>query len=229
MSAPDDPATDAPFVDLVARKDAILAALLPDVPFDGWTKAALVAAAGRAGVDDQQLHDLFPRGPRDAVAWFSQWADRQAMDAMAAPSQGGMRVPQRIEAGILARLAALTPHREAVRRAASLLALPINAPLAVKLLYDTVDALWYAAGDTSTDFNFYTKRGLLAGVYGSTLLYWLDDRSVDQAETKAFLERRLADVARIPKLRARVERRVDRFPNPLRFLRGLRRARGRMI
>jgi ubiquinone biosynthesis protein COQ9 len=217
---PQDDATAAE----VAEKEAIVLALLPDVPFDGWTGRGLAAAARQAGVPAERLHDLFPRGPRDAVAWFSHWADRQAMAALAERHLDNVRVPKRIEAGILARLDCLAPHREAVRRGAALLALPGNAPLALKLLYDTVDSLWYAAGDTATDFNFYTKRGLLAGIYASTMLFWLDDRSIDGAETKAFVERRLADVARIPKLRARVGRTIDRLPNPFRFLRHVRRA-----
>jgi ubiquinone biosynthesis protein COQ9 len=91
-----------------------------------------------------------------------------------------------------------------VRRALALLSLPFNAPLALKLLYNTVDALWYAAGDTSTDFNFYTKRATLAGVYSSTLLYWLNDRTPGSEATWAFLDRRIEDVMKIEKLKSQV-------------------------
>ena len=80
--------------------------------------------------------------------------------------------------------------------------LPFNAGLALKLLYRTVDAMWYAAGDTSTDFNFYTKRATLAGVYSSTLLYWLNDRSPGSEATWGFLDRRIDDVMKIEKLKA---------------------------
>jgi ubiquinone biosynthesis protein COQ9 len=106
----------------------------------------------------------------------------------------------------MTRLDILLPHREAVRRSLSLLASPINLPLGAKLLYDTVDTLWRAAGDRSTDFNFYTKRGLLAGVYAATTFYWLDDRTEDAEATAAFLDRRLAEVLAIPRLRAGIER-----------------------
>jgi ubiquinone biosynthesis protein COQ9 len=92
-----------------------------------------------------------------------------------------------------------------VRRALALLSLPFNAGLALKLLYKTVDAMWYAAGDTSTDFNFYTKRATLAGVYSSTLLYWLADRSPGSEATWDFLDRRIDDVMKIEKLKSRVK------------------------
>ncbi|HEY3919399.1 MAG TPA: COQ9 family protein [Stellaceae bacterium] len=200
-----------------ARKDAVLLAILPNVPFDGWTRVAMRAAAAQAGIDPTELPLLFPRGPRDVAAWFSAWADRQTVGALRRRRIGTLKIRERIAAGVSARLAILLPHREAVRRSLSLFASPINLPLGAKLLYDTVDTLWHAAGDRSTDFNFYTKRGLLAGVYAATTLYWLDDRSEGTAATAAFLDRRLAEVLAIPKLRDSVER-----LNPLRMLRAAR-------
>jgi ubiquinone biosynthesis protein COQ9 len=105
-----------------------------------------------------------------------------------------------------------------MRRALSFLALPQHAALGARLLYRTVDTIWYAVGDRSTDFNFYTKRALLAAVYGATLLYWLDDRSDGFADSWGFLERRLDNVMGIPKLSARLRMAVRALPNPLRLL-----------
>jgi ubiquinone biosynthesis protein COQ9 len=105
-------------------------------------------------------------------------------------------------------------HREAVRRALGLLALPHNAPVAATTLWRTVDAIWYAAGDTATDFNYYTKRGLLAGVYSATVLYWLEDRSEGLADTWTFLDRRIGDVMRVPQALGAIRDRLAAFPNP---------------
>ncbi len=209
-------------MDEAARKDALLAALMPDVAFDGWTWEAMRAAARRIDMAEDELLALFPDGPRGLVEWFSHWADRLTLETMASRPLDGMKLGARIAQGVETRLTLLAPHREAVRRGLGLLALPQNAALGVRLLYDTVDALWYAAGDTATDFSFYSKRGILAGVYAATTLYWLDDRSPDGAATQAFLERRLAEVAALPRLRARVERVFDVLPNPLRLLRQMR-------
>jgi ubiquinone biosynthesis protein COQ9 len=204
--------------DLRSRKDALLLALLPNVPFDGWTRAGMRAAAARAGIDIGDLPLLFPGGPRDVAAWFSAWADRQTAEALKGRRIGTMKIRERIATGVLTRLEILLPHREAVRRSLSLFASPLNLPLGARLLYDTVDTLWHAAGDRSTDFSFYTKRGLLAGVYAATTLYWLDDRAEGAAATVAFLDRRLAEVLAIPKLRQRVDR-----LNPIAILRSARR------
>ena len=115
-----------------------------------------------------------------------------------------LKVRDRIKQAVRIRLERHAGEREAVRRALALLSLPFNAPLALKLLYNTVDALWYAAGDTSTDFNFYTKRATLAGVYSSTLLYWLNDRTPGSEATWAFLDRRIDDVMKIEKLKSQL-------------------------
>jgi ubiquinone biosynthesis protein COQ9 len=128
-------------------------------------------------------------------------------------------VRDRVKTAVLTRLELAAPYREAVRRALALEALPQHAPRALKQLYRTVDAIWYAAGDTATDFNFYSKRMLLAGVYAATLLHWLDDRSENFAGTSAFLDRRLVDVMRIQQAKGKLGKLVEKLPNPFRHLR----------
>lgn len=200
------------------RKDALLEALLPDVAFDGWSIAAQRSGARALGWSDAEAQALFPGGSAELVAWFSDWADRRMLAAIAPLALDEMKVRDRVAVAVRARLEVLAPHREPVRRGLAMLALPYNAPLGIRLLYNTVDAIWYAAGDTSTDWNFYSKRGLLAGVLAATTLYWLEDRSPGSADTHAFLERRLSDVMAIPRITARLRAAADRLPNPLRFL-----------
>ena len=203
-------------------KDGLLMAMLPDVAFDGWSLLTLHSAARRLGMPEAEAEALFPRGAVDMVAQFSDWADRRML-ATAAEGLERMRVRDRIATLVRARFDVLEPYREAVRRGLSVLALPQNAALGMRLLYHTVDSAWYAAGDTATDWNFYTKRALLAGVVATTTLYWIEDRSPGSADTQAFLDRRLNDAMRIPKVTARLREVADRLPNPLRFFQMARR------
>jgi ubiquinone biosynthesis protein COQ9 len=205
-----------------SQQDALIDAMLPDVPFDGWSRAALRAAARRIGVPAAEALALFPNAPADFAACFSRWADRRMLDRLDTLALDQLRVPERVALAINTRIEIVEPWREAVRRALVVLALPQRAPLAFRLLYETVDGIWYAAGDSATDFSFYTKRATLAGIYGATLLYWLEDRSPGFADTRAFLDRRLADAARIGAARHRIEAAADRLPNPFRLLRPLR-------
>jgi len=212
----------APATDDRLRRDALVVAALTHVPFDGWTITALKAAARDLDMDAGEALSLFPEGAPAMVEAFSDWADRAMLEAMLALPLDAMRVRDRVTAGVEARLRALAPHREAARSAMGFLALPLHAPLAARLVYRTVDAIWYAAGDTATDFNFYTKRGLLAGVYGATVLYWMTDRSPDHGDTWSFLSRRIDDAMRLPRLGAGLGTRLGailrHLPDPRRFL-----------
>jgi ubiquinone biosynthesis protein COQ9 len=201
------------------QRAALIAAMLPNVAFDGWSRPTLRAAARRVGMPADEALALFPNGAAELVACFSRWADVRMLDRFEAMVPEPLRISESIALAIATRLEIIAPWREAVRRALLVLALPRHAPLGLRLLYETVDAIWYAAGERATDFSFYTKRVTLAAIYAATLLYWLEDSSPDFSDTHAFLERRLSEVAAIGKARQRFEMALERLPNPLRLLR----------
>jgi ubiquinone biosynthesis protein COQ9 len=197
-------------------RERIIEAALPHVPFDGWTQRAMRRGAEAIGYDDATARRAFPYGAADMVREYSRMLDRRTAEALAGQGLDRLRVRERVAAGVTTRLELMAPHREAVRRALSVLALPLNAPLGMRCLYDTVDLIWRAAGDTATDWNFYTKRTLLAGVYSSTVLYWLDDKSEDYADTRAFLDRRIEDAMRLPRTLSSLVRFPACFSRPVR-------------
>jgi ubiquinone biosynthesis protein COQ9 len=203
------------------ERERLIAAMLPDVAFDGWSRAALRHAARRAGIPAEEALALFPRGAPEMVAEFGRWADREMLERLMAAAQP-TSLSARIALALRLRFELLWPWREAVRHALAALALPHNAPLGLRLLYETVDAMWRGVGDGATDFSFYTKRATLAAIVAAATLYWLDDRSPDFADTLAFIDRRLADLHRLGSLRERLAAAVDHLPNPARILRPLR-------
>ena len=198
--------------------ERLIAAMLPDVAFDGWTRHALRNAARRAEIPVGEAMALFPRGAPDLIAAFSRWADRRMLERLDAAAVEPS-LSRRIALALRLRFEVLAPWREAVRRGLAVLAMPQNAALGLRLLYDTVDAVWHGVGDHATDFSFYTKRATLAGIYAAAMLYWLDDRSPDFADTQAFIERRLVDLHRLTGLRERLASAAANLPNPLRVLR----------
>ncbi len=208
--------------DLDDNRDALVLAALRHVPFDGWSRRAMRHAARDVGLDPALADRAFPYGAADMVAAFSRLADRRMIAALEGRDVAAMKVRQRIGAGVRTRLEAWAPHREAVRRSLAVLAMPQNTGTALRCLYDTVDAIWVAAGDSATDWNFYSKRALLAGVYSATALYWLDDRSEDAADSWAFLDRRIDDVMRIPKFGARLKNVRNSIFCPVRICRNVR-------
>jgi ubiquinone biosynthesis protein COQ9 len=177
------------------ERDTAIEAMLPHVPFDGWTKKALAMGLADAGMPADEVDLLFPLGTADMVATFCDWADRRMEDAAASLNEP--RLSRRVKAVMALRFVQNAPYKEAIRRAIGVLALPGNGRTALGCTARTVDAIWYAAGDRSADFSWYTKRAILTAVYGSSVLFWLRDTSADDADTMAFLDRRLAGVARI--------------------------------
>src|SRR5262249_40534678 len=154
----------------------LLAAALGDVPFDGWG-GALKRAVVDAGWDASMAARAFPGGVADLIAFHSAEADRRMREALEARDLSRLKIRERIALAVRRRAEAEARHREAIRRALAFHSLPGQGGRALKNLYATVDAMWRGIGDRSTDFNFYSKRALLAGVYTSTLLIWLNDRS----------------------------------------------------
>ena len=201
----------------------LLRAALEEVPFSGYSETTLKAAGNKTGLAVAVVRLHFPRGPESLVEAFAELCDEQMKECMANATVP--RVRDRVALAVRSRLEAMTPYREAARRAAAFLALPQNTLLAARLLFGTVDAMWRAAGDQSSDFNYYTKRGLLAGVYSATLLYWLSDSSEGHARTWAFLDARIEDVMKIQKMRGSFENALRKFPNPLVALAAIRNPR----
>jgi ubiquinone biosynthesis protein COQ9 len=189
--------------------------------FDGWTRQAVDSAAGQLGVDPVQARLAMPKAPTGIIDVYIQEVDR-GLEAWFTPKRlSGMKIREKIRSLIWHRLEIMGPAREAVRRALAILSMPQNLPLGFRISWRSTDLMWRIAGDTSTDFNHYTKRVTLGAVYGSTLLVWLDDQSEGWSETAAFLDRRIDDVMRFEKFKADWRGSSDR-PSLSRFLGRLR-------
>ena len=214
-NAPATPA-DLPLAELRPR---LVAAMLPDVPFDGWTALARDAAADAQGVD----RDIAAMALPDAAAMVDAYIAHA--DTLMVASMGdvsGLKVRDRIRLALRSRLEAASADREAVRRALAVLAQPQHAGLAARSLWRTADTMWRAAGDTATDFNHYSKRAILGAVYSASLLYWLDDDSDDHEATWAFIDRRIDSIMNFEKTKASAKKAMAWVPNPARFLGRLR-------
>lgn len=206
--------------------DEVRARLAPSIAanaaFDGWGDAARDLAAELEGIDPDVARLAFADG---AVAMIDAWFEHiDAEMARALPPEGlaAMKIRQRITALVEARLAVLAPEREALRRARAVLALPNNVARAAKLGWRSVDRMWRLAGDTATDYNHYTKRAMLLAVYTATTTVFLDDDSEGQADTRAFLSRRIDGIMRFEKAKAQFTRRTQHRPSLSRFIGRLR-------
>jgi ubiquinone biosynthesis protein COQ9 len=190
--------------------------------FDGWTRQAVDSAAQQLGIDPVQARLAMPKSQSAIIDLYIQEVDR-GLEAYFTPERlSQLKIREKIRALVWRRLEIMAPAREAVRRALAILAMPPNLPLALRISWRTADRMWRIAGDTSTDFNHYTKRMTLGAVYGSTLLVWLDDQSEAWTTTADFLDRRIDDVMKIEKVKAQWRGSADQQLSLSRFLGRLR-------
>ena len=185
-------------------REELIATILPHVEFDGWSAEAFEQALSETGLAPDLASGAAPRGAVDLAAAFHRAGDRAMVDALKGADFGAMKIREKIAYAVRWRIEHIAPYREQVRASMSLFASPNRMKEGSALLWDTVDLIWQAAGDTAEDANYYTKRAILSGVYSATLLYWLSDNSEDFEESWAFLDRRIENVMQFEKAKAAI-------------------------
>lgn len=196
--------TDMADLTLDELRLALAPAIADAAAFDGWGEAGIASAASARGVDPHVAALAFPGGAMDAIAAWIASVDAAMAEAHTAESLAQFPVRERIRRLVVFRLEAIRHKEEALRRAMAIMALPQNAGRSLRLGWHSADAMWRLAGDSTTDYNHYTKRAILAGVYAATLAVFVGDESEGKAETLAFLDRRLEGIIRFEKAKAQL-------------------------
>ena len=183
-------------------KQKLVDQAIKNVIFEGWSWKAIISSARSLDIEEDSLNKFLPNGPRDLVREFVSNLDSQMLARINKLKLGKMPIRMRIYTAVKIRIELYEHYREQVRGLLSYLSFPGNITFGTRLTVKTVSTIWYGVGDVSTDFSYYTKRGLLTAIYSATLLYWLSDNSKDSEDTWSFLERRIEDVMKIPKVKA---------------------------
>ena len=206
--------------------DELRLALAPEIAraavFDGWSDAALRQAADLTGVDPAVARLAFPDGAMDMISAWIDCTDAKMRAAFGDGALAQLKIRERIRALLQFRLDAVAGHEEALRRALAIQAMPHNLARTLRTGWHSADLMWRLAGDTATDYNHYTKRAILGAVYAATITVFLDDDSEGQANTRAFLARRIEGIMRFEKAKAQFLARTEHRPSLSRFIGRLR-------
>lgn len=195
--------TDIADLTLDELRLALAPALADAAIFDGWSDAAVASAAEQMGADPDVARLAFPGGAMDMICAWIEAVDLRMAAELPAEKLAGMPIRERIRSLVQSRLDAIDGQEEALKRATAIMAMPQNVAAAAKRSWKSADIMWRLAGDTATDYNHYTKRTILAGIYGATLAVFADDTSEGKARTKEFLERRIEGVMKFEKVKAK--------------------------
>ena len=201
-------------MDISTQKQKILEAGLKHVPFDGWTLDVFEKATTHLKMDKAIVIALFPRGVADILDYFAEWADDQMMVALKDIKQDDLKIRARIRMAMEKRINILTPHKEAVSLAFKKMLNPQYSRMGAKITWRTADKIWTWAGDESTDYNRYTKRGLLSGVIGATMAYWIrQNDDFDNTKTFAFLNNRIENIVKVGQKTSMIVKPLEVFFN----------------
>ena len=194
--------TDTADLTLEELRLALAPAIAEAAIFDGWSDEALAMAAASIGADEDVARLAFKGGAMEMIEAWIETIDRAMADELPPQKLATMKIRERIRSLVQFRLDAVTGLEEALRRALAIMAMPQNAARSLRTGWHSADVMWRLAGDTATDYNHYTKRAILASIYGATLAVFVDDTSEDKVETRAFLERRIDGVMKFEKVKA---------------------------
>ncbi|MCK5041127.1 MAG: COQ9 family protein [Sphingomonadales bacterium] len=190
----------------------ILDAVMTHVPFDGWSEDSIKKAADDVGLSRAYIKLAFPEGAADMVDAYLKRIDTEMLKELHKLPVDEIRIRDRISTAVKLRMEINQKNREVVSRTVAFLAMPQNTPLSVRSLWRTADMMWRWAGDKATDYNHYTKRVILSGVYSTTLLYWLNDDSEGYADTWGYLDRRIENVMQFEKVKSKGLKFLDNIP-----------------
>jgi ubiquinone biosynthesis protein COQ9 len=200
----------------------LASALANHAAFDGWNDTAVVAAALEMGVDPDIAKLAFKGGAMTLIDHWIASVDAEMERRLPPEKLAAMKIRERITTLIDTRLQIAAPVKEAQRRALAIMAMPQNVLATARIGWRSADVMWRLAGDNATDFNHYTKRLTLSGVYASTLAVFVNDDSDDFADTRAFLARRIDNVMQFEKAKAKAKERQEYMPSLSRLVGRLR-------
>ncbi|NXD15495.1 COQ9 protein, partial [Nothocercus nigrocapillus] len=177
----------------------ILTAALEFVPEHGWSAEAIAEGAKTLGLSAAAAGMFHNDGSELVLHFVSQCNTKlselleQEQKLVQLGKTEKKTTDQFLRDALEARLRMLIPYIEKWPQAVSILLLPHNIPSSLSLLTSMIDDIWHYAGDQSTDFDWYTRRAVLTGIYNTTVLVMMQDSSPDFEDTWRFLENRVAD------------------------------------
>jgi len=191
----------------------ILQAMLPIVVFDGWNQKSLRASIKSINLPEGSEELYFPEGALEVIRFWHDQMNEFVKSNLESLNKSEMKIREQVTAGVLSALESIGSNEEAMRRAIIRLSLPDAAVQGPTYLWSLADSIWRAIGDRSTDYNYYTKRTILAGVLGSTITVWISDSDQNKVKTKLFLDARISNVMSFEKSKFKIVEKINNIPN----------------
>ena len=150
---------------LKLQREALINAAIPFVLEHGWSENSLSEACLSLG-EEAQYWGVFFSNISDVVDFFEKSEDARMIRVMSEYGElEGIR--NKIGKALFERIVNISGGARMLKKLEEFYC--AQMPAAIKNIWQAADTIWIFAGDKSTDFNHYTKRTLLSGVYVATV------------------------------------------------------------
>ena len=201
---------------LLKKRQVVLRFAKEFVSEKGFTKNCLENISKKYGLNTDEADLLFPQGNIDLIKFALEQLNNdlevycRQIDLIRLP------IHKRIRKVLLSKISLMNKDKPFYRSIFLNLLIPKKNFSLSSQLYNSVDQLWFIAGDSSTDFNFYTKRLILSGIYSRVMLFFFNNNN--QEELENILDESLKRVSKIPEIKSKLKIFKDFLPKIANFV-----------
>jgi ubiquinone biosynthesis protein COQ9 len=186
--------------DIKQLKNDVLFSIIEILPYEAFDINIISKACKNIGLQSEYANLLFPNGRAEFLEVFRDYIDEIMVERIKNELSEVKSITSRIFESLKIRFEILDEYKIIIPKIIAFYSMPWNHLKLYPYTWKSMNLIWRIAGnDKSTDFNYYTKRGLLTGVYWATLLYWLSDESTNYESTHDFLNRKLILIGKVAK------------------------------
>ena len=182
----------------------------------GFSKNSLESISKKYGLDINETELLFPEGNIDLIKFTLEQLDNELEEYCRKIDLIRLPVHKRIKKVLLSKIFLMNKNKLFYRSIFFNLLIPKKKFSLSSQLYNSVDQIWFIAGDSSTDFNFYTKRLILSVIYSRIMLFFFNNNNLQELED--ILDESLQRVSKIPEIKSKLKIFKEYLPNVAKFV-----------
>mgnify|MGYP001399308997 CR=1 FL=1 len=167
-------------------------------------------------LDINEVELLFPNGNSDLIKFILEELNINLENNCKKIDLIRLPIHKRIKRILLSKIDILEKEKKFYKKIFLNLLIPNKNISLPRQLYKSIDQIWFLAGDSSVDFNFYTKRLILSAIYTRTILFFFNNDN--RKELENILDKNLKRVSKIPKIKSSIKILFKNLPNIFKFV-----------
>ena len=185
-------------MELEAKRQIFLQKVCDLAEISNWQESILEQVCIEMQLTADYYKIWFPRGVIDILNKLEQDYDvqmLQVLDSYAQPAG----ITDKVGLALQVRICQVSPSKLLAQSMSRYYLRPRAVAEGLEFAWRSVDLIWQYAGDDSLDYNYYTKRALLHGIYVASQLCYNRDNSTESNQTRRFIQSSLRQIVQVSK------------------------------